>query len=134
MRFSYSKGYKYQLKSTYMVHTTIKPKEMVANRFTTLYRSGLLFIVRGYAWDGPSGPAIDTPSFMQASLVHDALYQLMREGLVDINYRKDADLMLYKLARQDGMWKLRALWTYWAVRRFAKSAITNKKKIIRAGK
>ena len=134
MRFSYSKGYKYQLKSNYALVTHIMPRQFIGNQFITLYRSGLLFISRGYAWDGPSGPAIDTPSFMQASLVHDALYQLMREGLIDINYRKDADLMLYKIARQDGMWYIRALWTYYAVRRFAKSAITHKKKIIIAGK
>ena len=134
MKFSYSAGYKYQLKTVYVYDVGIKPKEIIANQFITLYQNGILLITKGYAWDGPSGPAIDTPSFMQASLVHDALYQLMREGLVDINYRKDADLLLYKIAREDGMWKIRALWTYWAVRRFAKSAITNKKKIIKAGK
>ena len=134
MRFSYVAGYKYQLKSDYYFRTNIKPEDAILTQFITLCTTGLLYIRKGYAWDGPSGPAIDTPSFMQASLVHDALYQLMREGLVDINYRKDADLMLYKIAREDGMWSLRALWTYWAVRRFAKRAITNKKKIIRAGK
>ena len=133
MKFDYVAGYKYQLKTNCVFHTHIKPKNTVRNQFIQLFSNGLLFITKGYAWDGPSGPAIDTPSFMQASLVHDALYQLMREGLVDINYRKDADLLLYKIAREDGMWKLRALWTYWAVRRFAKSAITNKKKIIKAG-
>ncbi len=134
MRFSYLAGYKYQLKSYYYYKTIIKPKNVAYNDFIALYPNGMLTIRKGYAWDGPSGPAIDTPSFMQASLVHDALYQLMREGLIDINYRKDADLLLYKIAREDGMWQLRVLWTYWAVRRFAKSAITNKKKIIKAGK
>ncbi len=134
MKFSYSAGYKYQLKTVYAYDTSIKPKVDIGNQFLTLYSSGLLIISKGYAWDGPSGPAIDTPSFMQASLVHDALYQLMREGLLSIEYRKDADLLLYKIARQDGMWKIRALWTYYAVRRFAKSAITNKKKIIQVGK
>ncbi len=134
MKFDYAAGYKYQLKTVYMGATGIKPRTPIGNQFLTLYPDGILIITKGYAWDGPSGPTIDTPSFMQASLVHDALYQLMREGLVDINYRKDADLLLYKIAREDGMWKLRALWTYWAVRRFAKSAITNKKKIIKAGK
>ena len=39
-----------------------------------------LYISKGYSWDGPSGPAIDTPDWIKASLVHDALYQLIREN------------------------------------------------------
>jgi len=33
---------------------------------------------KGYAWDGPSGSTVDTLNFMRGSLVHDALYQLIR--------------------------------------------------------
>ena len=134
MKFSYSAGYKYQLKSSYSFKTGFRLHYPIASDFIRLYIDGELLILKGYAWDGPSGPAIDTPSFMQASLVHDALYQLMREGRMPLECRKDADVLLYDIARQDGMWYIRAMWTYWAVRRFAKSAITDKKKIIRAGR
>ena len=45
----------------------------------SLNESGCLQIAAGYAWDGASGPTIDTRNSMIASLVHDALYQLIRE-------------------------------------------------------
>jgi hypothetical protein len=43
---------------------------------------------KGYAWNGPSGPTLDTRNFMRGSLVHDALYQLMREGRMDNGLRR----------------------------------------------
>lgn len=78
---------------------------------------GVLHIDRGYAWDGPSGPAIHTANFMRGSLVHDALYQLMREGhLAASRYRDDADKELKLTCLEDGMSSLRAWWVYHGVR------------------
>lgn len=78
--------------------------------------NGILTILRGYVWDGGSGPSIDTATFMSASLVHDALYQLMREGVIDRKYRKKADQIMKQIARECGMSWIRAQWIYWAVR------------------
>ena len=76
----------------------------------------------GYKWDGPSGPTIDTPNAMRASLVHDGLYQAIREGWLDKKARKGADLEFRRLLELDGMtfWR-RWLW-YWCVRLFAANA------------
>ncbi len=93
------------------------------NAFIQLQSSGDLFISAGYAWDGPSGPTVDTPSFMRGSLVHDALYQLMREGLISSTYREYADDLLREIVLQDGMLPLRAKWVHWAVRKFGKFCI-----------
>ena len=90
---------------------------------------------KGYAWDGPSGPTIDTRNFMRGSLVHDALYQLMREEHLDKEtYRKPADQLLRDMCREDGMWSIRAWWVYLAVRWWADPAAdpANKKPIIKA--
>ena len=86
---SYKKGYKYQLVEAYTVKISIRPKKSVASpsEFIVLTADGLLTINKGYAWDGPSGPALDTCNFMRGSLVHDALYQLMREKLLDQHIR-----------------------------------------------
>jgi len=68
---------------------------------------------KGYAPDGPSGPTLDTANFMRGSLVHDTLYQLMREGLLNHNLpREAADRILQSLYREDGMLALRAWWVY----------------------
>lgn len=94
--------------------------------YITLFPLGDIIIQRGYRWDGPSFIAIDTPDFMRASLVHDALYQLMREGKLDIKHREAADQELYNICVEDGMWKIRAWWCYQFVRLFADKAAKGK--------
>lgn len=118
---TYNGGYKYQLKETYTVEIEIKPRTSIDTEYTGLTSEGLLSISKGYAWDGPSGPTIDIPSFMRGALVHDALYQLMREGHLDHDvYRPMADRILRKLCVEDGMWRLYAWFVYVMVRRFGK--------------
>lgn len=87
---------------------------------------GHLRVAAGYAWDGPSGPTIDTRSFMRGSLAHDALYQLLRAGRLPPECRSVADRVLYDLCRQDDMPWWRADYVYTAVRWFASSAAARK--------
>ena len=91
------------------------------SRWLVLRSCGELLILKGYAWDGASG-AMDTRSIMRGSLVHDGLYQLMREGGLPLSYRKSADKLLRRMCREDGMFWLRAWWVYWAVRIFGKES------------
>lgn len=114
----YTGGYKYQLEEAYTHATGIRPARPGGNRFVQLDASGLLTISVGYAWDGASGPAIDTDSIMRASLVHDALYQLIRLGVITLADRQRADELLREIALVDGMWPPRAWWVYAAVRLF----------------
>lgn len=55
---------------------------------------------------------------MRASLVHDALYQLLRNKKIKKAYRKEADKTLRRLCLEDGMNRLRAWYVYKAVRKF----------------
>jgi hypothetical protein len=120
---AYNGGYKYQLKKTYTVAISIKPSTAIDTEYLYLDTEGNLTIKKGYAWDGPSGPTIDTLSFMRGSLVHDALYQLMREECLDHNANREAaDRILQSLCKEDGMWSVRAWWVYHAVRLFANPA------------
>ncbi len=79
-----------------------------------------LKVYKRYAWDGPSGPTFDTKTFMRGSLFHDALCQLIGEGLLDKKYRKYADQLLRKICLEDGMSKFRAWYVYMAVRTYSK--------------
>ncbi|MDN3652512.1 DUF1353 domain-containing protein [Thalassotalea ponticola] len=129
---SYKKGYKYQLTQSYSLTIDILPEQFIESPsgFISLSKQGLLTINNGYAWDGPSGPTIDTQNFMRASLVHDALYQLMREQLLDTqSTRKRADKLLQQLCRQDGMSALRAWLAYSGLRLLGSKAASplNKK-------
>jgi hypothetical protein len=62
-----------------------------------------LTIRAGYAYDGPSGPTIDTPSAMRPALIHDALYQLMRMGLLTEDAREWSDQVYRNELRANGV-------------------------------
>jgi hypothetical protein len=114
----YQSGYKYQLRESYCCAVQIFPEQDIVTEFISLSTAGRLEIKSGYAWDGPSGPTIDTKDFMRGSLVHDALYQLMREGWLDYSvWRAPADLELKRICREDGMNTVRAFFVHRAVSR-----------------
>lgn len=115
---TYLSGYEYQLAKDYSVATGIIPPKPINTKFMRMYKSGLLTLKAGYAWDGPSGPTIHTRSFMRGSLVHDALYQLMRDGCLGPEFLEPADRLLQSLCREDGMTALRAWWVYKGVRMY----------------
>ena len=128
MKFKRIGHYKYELTEDFSASTSIlhhrlnnAPRPGVES-FVILSTNGLLSLRKGYAWDGASGPAMDTESIMRGALVHDGLYQLMREGGLPLSYRKPADKLLRKMCREDGMFWLRAWWVYWTVRIFGKEA------------
>ena len=113
-------GYKYRLTERYehkFLARTILPAVALACSYHTLYPQQVIAFEVGYAWDGCSGPAIDRPVTMLASLVHDGLYQLMRERLLAQRYREWADLEFYRLLDRSGFTFARAY--YKGVRLFA---------------
>lgn len=118
-------AYKYTLTEQYDFDTGIKGYTACGpNGIVTLSPDGLLHIAKGYAWDGPSGPAIDTESFMRSSCLHDALYQLISLDLLPPDVRVEADRILRDVSRDDGMWYIRSLWVYAAVRIFGALYVT----------
>ncbi len=115
-QIAYKEGYKYQLAQDYQVVIPITPRRNIFSDFLALQTDGMLIITQGYAWDGPSWPAFDTRNFMRGSLIHDALYQLMRESRLNPSHRKTADQILQAICKEDGMSSLRACWVYLGVR------------------
>jgi hypothetical protein len=116
----YKAGYKYQLAEDYF--HVLKFSPIIPGPILTRYirlTDKVLAIYAGYAWDGPSGPTIDTKNFMRASVVHDALYQLMREGHLPQSYRDGADKELKAICLEDGMSQVRAWYVYRSVSRYA---------------
>jgi len=119
MKYRKLKGYKYELMEREETLIGIKGIS-IRSPYISLLVTGILRVKKHYAWDGPSGPTIDTKTFMRGSLFHDALYQLMRENLLDRRYRKLADLLLRRICLEDGMNPFRAWYVYHAVRLFCK--------------
>ena len=128
-KIKYKSGYKYQLAEPYKTQIPIKLSAPIDGDFYSLGTSGVLTIWRGYAWDGPSGPTVDSKNFMRGSLVHDVLYQMIAEGQLPDSYRGEADNILVQLCEEDGMSWLRRQWVYRAVRWFGDGAAHTKQKI-----
>ena len=115
----YKSGYKYQLVEEYTCQVNIFPEHDIITDYILLAKTGILTIKKGYAWDGPSGPTFDTKTFMRGSLVHDALYQLLREMHLPKHYRANADQILHIICIEDGMNRLRAWYVYKGVEKGA---------------
>jgi hypothetical protein len=118
----YKKGYKYQLKQLFMFQTGITGSASGSNYWCGLSANGVLTANDGYAWDGVTS-AFDTKASLRASLVHDVLYQLIREGKLPSSMKKDADEEFYRICVQDGVWSVRAKYMWLAVRLFGKFAL-----------
>lgn len=108
-------GAKYVLTASYLVGTGVLD-HTARTEFIDLTPDGVIVVSAGYAWDGPSGPTFDTLSFMRGSLVHDAIYQLIRMELIPPEEKAQADNLLRSFCRADGMGKMRAWYVYNAVR------------------
>ncbi len=128
----YRAGYKYQLAEDYQIVTSIKPPADVVTVFINLDKNGYLEIKSGYAWDGTSGPVVDTTNNLRASLVHDALYQLMRKRKISAKEHKDrADRLFRKICKEDGVLSPLAQIYYEALKKLGKPSTDpkNAKKI-----
>ena len=131
-QISYKQGYKYQLVADYSLQLDFVPLQAAHSTFLELSSEGLLLIKSGYCWDGASGPAIDSKNFMRASLVHDALYQMLRNQQLPAALRLQADQQMRSILKQDGMSLPRRWWVYQGVRIFGGKAARQPKQILSA--
>jgi len=109
-KIKFLKDIKYLLAETVSFQTDFRPVKNMHWRWLDLSRDGVLTISAGYGWDGPSGPVVDRKSNMRASLAHDSLYQLMRQGELPHSDWRKADKEFAKLLKEDGAWSI----TIWA--------------------
>ena len=123
MSILYKKGYKYQLTETYTVEIGIKPDKAIVTDFISLSTDGFLRMFKGYAWDGVTCWR-DTKKLLRGSLVHDALYQLIRLKFLPEEARRQADEELKKIVCEDKTSIIFGKCMYHAVRLFGKKAAT----------
>lgn len=118
--------YKYRLTERFQ-HCLVSAPEVPPNvklrvlrvTWAAVWADGVLQVERGYAWDGASGPAVDTMDFARGSLVHDVLLQMIADGALPAKpWKRYADGELYRIIREDGMPLFRAWWVWAAVRLF----------------
>jgi len=109
--------YKYKMIQDRSIQTKVIGYKIVTDYFV-LYKDGRLLVFAGYAWDGPSGPTLDTPSFMRSSCAHDVFFQILRECLIPDFDRVlvfyTANKELKRISKIDGM-----LWPFYHIAKIA---------------
>lgn len=126
MKYKKITSYKYELYED----LTVAIPELSEYEFTHGYfelSQGLLLIRKGYAWDGVSGPTFDTKNTFVGGIVHDALYQSIREKFLPSTKKSTADKILRRLLREHGMSWFRSQYFYLGVKWFGKPSIKSKK-------
>lgn len=113
----YKSGYRYKLDDVYAHELPFHAFDAKQVGTWVSLVDNRLVISNGYAWDGASTGLPWTPKkWLRPSLVHDALYQLIREGQLAMAFRKDADTVFYQLLRENRVNLVLATVAYWAVR------------------
>lgn len=115
----YKGGYKYQLQHPYFIQTPLRPGKYISNGWVSMDANGMMMFIPGYAWDGPTW-APDTPATMAGSLMHDGGCQLMREGLLSLDWKPVLDEFMAVIMKKDGLWSLIAAIFHLAVHKFGK--------------
>lgn len=125
-----NKSYKYELMETFnFAPLFIKHTDIECQSDFVTVKNNTLTIKAGYAWDGSSIPLkglsrltfglYDPDKYCkEASLIHDAFYQLMRFHLLGRNYKYAIDRLYEKMCIDGGMNKKAAARRYWAVKHF----------------
>ncbi len=132
MKYRETRGYKYILAEDEQLQ--IDPPGMISHKYITLDQ-GELTIRKGYCWDGSSVPLKKYFKWIwnadkyckTASLVHDALCQLMREGLLSKSYKAYIDGLYRDMSIQGGMGKRQAKLRYKFLRSAGEWGITKRK-------
>ena len=121
MKYSKYK-YKFKVEENFSIELPFKIPDFV-HPYASL-KDGILSVKRGYAWDGASGPIINTQDTLVASLVHDVLYQAMRLNLIKSSKenRQIADKNFFEILKIHGVNSIRRKVWYFAVRLFGKKS------------
>lgn len=121
MKYSKYK-YKFKVEENFSIELPFKIPDFV-HPYASL-KDGILSVKRGYAWDGASGPVINTRDTLVASLVHDVLYQAMRLNLIKSSEenKKITDKNFFEILKMNGVNSIRRKVWYFAVRFFGKKS------------
>ena len=121
MKYSEYK-YKFKVEENFSIELPFKIPDFEHEYASS--KDGILSVKKGYAWDGASGPIINTRDTLVASLVHDVLYQAMRLNLIKSNKenRMIADKNFFEILKIHGVNSIRRKVWYFAVRLFGKKS------------
>jgi len=104
----YVSGYKYQSRCDMVYFAGVYPPVDIVTDLIALRRDGWMWVGCYFAWDGCSGPTIDTPTNMRAGHAHDALAALIRMGKLAPVTRFASNELIRRIMIADGAYRWRA--------------------------
>jgi len=99
--------YNYKTTEVYSIILNFSTTSTVTSDFYSL-KDDKLVINTGYCWDGASGGMIDTTSNMEAALVHDVLYQMLRSNEIPQKWKEPSDNQFRQMQVDNASW-----WNKW---------------------
>jgi len=104
----YVDGFKYQSRNDMVYFTGIFPPKTIVTELIILRTDSWMWVGKYFAWDGCSGPTIDTNTNGRGGHAHDALAALMRGGYIPMGCRFASNKVIERLMIDDGAWECRA--------------------------
>jgi hypothetical protein len=111
----FKEGYRYQTTRWVIVKTKIATGELICTEWFILLPDGWLLARPGYAWDGASGPAINTLNWRLPSLCHDVLCQAIAMGRLSALWADEVHAEMHRLLLKKHMNPVRAWYSREAV-------------------
>lgn len=119
---SFKRKYKYLVETDTYIDIDVLFRHLgtryIISRFYQI-RGNCIIVKGGYCWDGATCFP-DIKSIMLPALVHDILYQALREEHLHSKYRQVVDKIFMNVCISQGMNKILAHLVYLAVRLFGK--------------
>jgi hypothetical protein len=97
----YLTGFKFVVFDDFSRQTNIKGFNVTLG-LTSLDENGLLSIRKNFAWDGSSAPILDFRSTLEGSCDHDALCDMVNQGLLPSYLQPIIDQVYYDVCREKG--------------------------------
>ena len=110
---------KYQLLQDYKIQTNLRLSQEARIPYISLSTSGMLTVHKGFIWNGASGPTWDSKCSMRASCGHDAVFELIRLGIISVGAVTLTNVQFIKECVEDGMSRVRANLWYLFLRKFS---------------
>lgn len=108
-----------RLDETLVQHTTVTGYKAQINKEDfpcSITPDGVVSAYQNFHWDFGSGPAINTPQMVWASVVHDVICRMTNEGRIPWSAREKGDKFFRLQLKQAGVHPLRRWWCYTAVK------------------
>ena len=125
----YKTGYEHKTNCAWYFDTEVYPPETIETDLIRLTTKGSVRLRKHFSWNGANCcPEFKTS--IRGSALHDALFQLLGSGLLDMKWLPQANKEMLKTCKKSGMWAITRVLIRTGLRIGSRVAIKIKEKIL----